>query len=133
MSIGKLLLYGLGLLLAFVILSALVSLVLTIIGITLAVLQLLATLLVLGAVAYGVYKLYTLLSGSSGRTPEPAHTGTRTTTNDARSGGASNVDRLQRRYLNGELSEREFERQLERELDGGEFDSIDRELQRERI
>jgi|GEM_PF-5836643 hypothetical protein len=42
------------------------------------------------------------------------------------------VESLKERYANGHLSEAEFERELERELDGPDVDAIDRELSRER-
>jgi len=44
----------------------------------------------------------------------------------------SRVDRIKQRYADGDLSEAEMERMLEREIDKGEYDSIDRELGRER-
>ncbi|MFW5918038.1 MAG: hypothetical protein ACOCR0_01015 [Haloferacaceae archaeon] len=40
------------------------------------------------------------------------------------------IDRLNEQYVNGDLSEEEFERRLELELRGGRIDEIDRELER---
>jgi len=44
----------------------------------------------------------------------------------------SRQDRLRRQYVEGQISEAEFERRIASELETEEFDDIDRELERER-
>jgi hypothetical protein len=136
MSRGKLLLYAAGILVGLVAVAFVVQTVLAAIAFVLGLLRILAILAVLGGVGYVGYKLYSLVSGNSS-TEETTSTGEFSMgdigTTDESSTGATRADDLRQQYLNGEISEEEFERRLERELDSGEFDSIDRELQRERI
>ncbi|SDJ56377.1 Uncharacterized membrane protein [Halovenus aranensis] len=91
------------------------------------------TLAVVGGLLYGAYRLYGLVSGDD----ETADYGGSRTTSLSRdteySRTDSGVDDVQTRYANGEISEAELERELERQMDDdGDIDSIDRELQRER-
>lgn len=119
MSTGKLLLYALGLLLAFVILSVVVNVLLTLIGLTLWLVRMLITLAVILGVAYALYRLYGVLAGESTKRKTSSYSmeSTESYTSDSVSTGSSGVDTLQQQYLNGEISEAEFERRLERELD----------------
>lgn len=118
MSTGKLLLYALGLLLAFVILSVVINVVLTLVGLTLWLIRVAITLAVILGVAYALYRLYGVLSGGSKRKRRSySIESTESSTNAPPSTGSSSVDALQQQYLNGEISEAEFERRLERELD----------------
>ena len=118
MSTGKLLLYALGLLLSFVILSVVINVVLTLVGLTLWLIRVAITLAVILGVAYALYRLYGVLSGGSKRKRRSySIESTESSTNAPPSTGSSSVDALQQQYLNGEISEAEFERRLERELD----------------
>lgn len=85
------------------------------------------TVALLLAAGYGAYKLYGLVSSD-----ERALTQSRERTSARRVREQDPVERLRDQYASGEISERELERGLERELSNREMDSIDRELQRER-
>jgi len=129
MSTGKLLLYAVLGLIALFVVSAVISAVFAAIAFIWLVIRVLAFLAVVGGLAYVGYRLYRLVSGSDNTATErttSSYTGGHSTT------GTSRVDDLHQQYLNDELSEAEFERRLERELEDGESDSIDRELRRER-
>ena len=133
MGIARILLYLVFAVVAFAILSAVVSALFTAFAIIWAVATALATLALLGAVGYGVYRLYTLLSGGSSQSPTVS---TPTLDRDRETADIepeSRVESIKNRYASGELTEREMERMLEREIDERETDSIDRELQRDRL
>jgi len=136
MKLSRLVLYLVLGVLAFVVASFVVSALFTALAIVWALVTTAVTLLALGAVGYGVYRLYKLLSGGSSSPSRSTSTlGRETTTGgepttDIEPG--SRVDSIKQRYADGKLTESEMERLLERELDDREQDSIDRELQRER-
>ncbi len=142
MKTGKLVLYAVAGLLALVVIGFVVKTVLAIVSLALFALKALAILGVLGGLGYAGYKIYSLVSGVSGSTD--SGTASRETTDglsipDIGTGSGSTEAEtttdsdLQEQYLNGEISEEEFERRLERQIDDSEYDSIDRELQRDRI
>jgi hypothetical protein len=133
MSTLRLLLYVLLGLVAFVVVSAVVSTILAILSVVWSLVVLAATLAVFGAIGYGIYRLWQLTSGSS--EPQSFDIGEYTSSTSSESVDIepeSRIDRIKDRYANGDLSEAEMERLLEREIDSEEYDSIDRELQRER-
>lgn len=121
---------GFGVLTGLVIvLSLLVGLVGAIFGLSIALFSLFfsivlpgVSLIVLGAIAYAVYKL---ISES-----ENAEQTTDTVQPDTTQ--SDSVARLKQQYAEGKLSEDEFERRLEIELDDTHSDPIERELQYER-
>lgn len=155
MSTLKLLLYAITGIITLVVLTIVVQAVLAALAFIWFLAWTLTLLAVLGGVGFVGYKLYSLVSGL--RSSETETTGdsefsmddfgSRDTTNtsDMSTGNtdpadnsagntrtASSAENIRQQYMNGEISEAEFERRLERELDSNEFDSIDRELQRER-
>lgn len=131
MALGRILLYLVFAVLAFVVLSAVVSALFTAFAIIWALATMLATLALLGAAGYGVYKLYKLVTGGSSSSPSTISTPTRgRETADIEP--KSRVEKIKDQYANGELTEGEMERLLEREIDTKEHDRIDRELQRDR-
>jgi uncharacterized membrane protein len=139
MKTGKLVLYAVAGLVTLVAAAFVVQTVLWAVSLLITVLRLLALLAVLGGLGYVGYKLYSLVSGISGSSSNNTDTNASgefsmtdigTTTDTAT--GSSSSDSLREQYLNGEITEAEFERRLEREIDTGEYDGIDRELQRER-
>lgn len=119
--LGPLLLKGAGaVLLAIIALSVIatiVSVVLSIVGFVVATLVSLAMLAVVGLAVYG---LFTLLGGD-GDADDYAERLSQSRSADAGSGPAGGADgpkeRLQSRYVDGELSEAEFERELDRLLE----------------
>lgn len=118
MSTGKLLLLIVGAIVFAVLVGTLVSALFALIGLTMWIIRLTVTLFVLALIGYGGYRVYrwfqALVGSSSNETeqdvpwaseePEPLRTGTR-------------IDDIKKRYLAGELSQAEFERLVERELD----------------
>lgn len=131
MDIGKLLKYLLGGIIAWVVLSTVVSVVFSALAVLWSLLVTAVSVLVLAAVVYGLYSLYRSVSGSDIDTRTRTRTGTRTGTSEAPPDGSSAaerpVERLKREYAEGKLSEQEFERRLETELD--DSNELDRELQ----
>jgi uncharacterized membrane protein len=117
---------------AWVVVSTVLSFIFAAISFLVWLIQTGVTLAIIGGLAYGGYKLYDLLSEDSA-TPQgqPFGSGTRTDSEYTQSDTSSRKT-PQERYANGEIDETQLERELERELDDGGMDNIDRELQRER-
>ncbi len=136
MDLTKLVLYLVLGIIALAVASFVVSVLFTALAIVWALVTTAVTLLAIGAVGYGIYRLYKLVSGGSSSPSRSTSTlgretavGRETATDVEPEG---RVDSIKQQYADGKLSEAEMERLLERELDGGTQDSIDRELQRER-
>lgn len=129
MANRSLLLYAVGGLLVLGIIYFVIQVVSAVVSTVVFAVEMAVLLAVLGGLGYVGYKAYSLLSGrSSGGSSTTAGS----STDELSTGvGSTRSDDLQQKYLNGEISEEEFERRLERQLDNNEFDSIDRELQRE--
>ena len=120
---------GVGaLVLLTLVLSLVVGILGTILGLGLALLALVFAVVVFGgtlvALAAIVYGAYVLLSRTSGKTSDATTEPTGETAHDP-------VERIKRQYASGEISEAELERRLEFELDGSTRDPIERELLRE--
>lgn len=143
MKTGKLILYAVAGLLALLVVGFVVKTVLAIVSLALFALKALAVLGVLGGLGYAGYKIYSLVSGVSGS--NKSDTASRetndglsmpdigTSSDSTTETGTTAGNDLQQQYLNGEISEKEFERRLERQMDDDDHDSIDRELQRDRV
>ncbi len=140
MKTGKLVLYAVAGLVTLVAAAFVVQTVLWAVSLLITVLRLLALLAVVGGLGYVGYKVYSLVSGFSGDSSSDTAKSTSGefsvsdigTTGSSTTESTGSSDRLREQYLNGEISEAEFERRLERQIDNSEQDSIDRELQRER-
>jgi len=116
---------GLGLLVAA---QIVLSILWTIIGLTWAIATSVISLAAIGAIGYGGVKLLSwYLNFDTTSTTAGNTTGSESTDTEP----DNRIDRLKDRYANGTLSEAEFERQLEHELNGSNVDSINRELSRE--
>lgn len=129
MNWRKIILYsivGIGLLLAV---QVALSIVWAIFGLIWSIATLLVTLAVLGAIGYGGIKF---LSWYFDFGDAPTIDDDTTSSEATDTEPVDPIERLKDRYANGNLSEAEFERQLERELGEPDIDSIDRELNRER-
>ncbi|MEZ3163557.1 hypothetical protein ABNG03_07180 [Halorubrum sp. RMP-47] len=113
-------LIGVGIVISVI--SALVTLVSTVISAAIS-------LAVLAGIVYVAYKAGSWLLGSDD-SPSMDSIGSGSSTSvDA---GTSRQDRLRQQYVEGQISEAEFERRIGEELETEEIDDIDRELERER-
>lgn len=138
MALVKALLYLALLIGAFVLAGIVISAVLTALSLLWFLLTTGLTIAVFAALVYGGYKLYTAVSGSSGKTGEydfsseynnPGEYGTDSALDDTTT--SDPVERHKEKYANGRISEAELERRLEEELDT-QADEIDRELASDR-
>lgn len=131
MSLGKTLLYVVAGLLGLIVLGVVASIVFAAIAFLWLIARLVVFLLVAGIVGYVGYRIYRWVSGffATGEELE-ATSGAPTNTIDE---PTDPIEALKEQYANGDLTEAEFERKLERELSAESFDDIDRELQRERL
>lgn len=117
----------------FVLVGFVASLVLTVLSLVWWVLTTAVTVAAIVGVVYGAYKLYTMVGGSETEAPTSTRSRDQSTIGtESTSERGSSVTTVQEQYANGDISEDELERRLERELDDSTMDSIDRELQRER-
>lgn len=135
-KVGLYVAIGIGLLLVA---RIVVSTVLAIAGFLWAAVTTAVTLLVLAGLAYGLYRgVRWLRDGGSGADARALDADAHSLGSDARSTAAPTddaddpVERLTDRYVEGDLSEDELERRLDRALDGPDRDEIDRELERSR-
>ena len=110
--------------------SIVVSVVSALLGLVSAIISGVVTLAVLAGLGYVAYKAGSWLLGGD---DDPA------TLDSIGSGSSSSVDagssrqdRLRQQYVEGQISEAEFERRIGEELETEELDDIDRELERER-
>lgn len=114
---------------ALLVLNVVASMILGLLTIIWAILTTAATLLAVGGLLYGSYKLVSWIRNTGSeqsRTREPATVHGDATTNVE---SKVRVEELKDQYASGALSEAELERQLESEL---ESQRIDREVHRER-
>lgn len=133
MALPKLVLWLVLAVLGLLLLSAVVSAVFAAIAFVWWLVRTAILLAVIGGLLYGGYKLYGLLGGgTSSRSRSETSLSDSLSTGTDYSQTRDPVEALQQQYANGEISESELERQLERQMTDDELDSIDRELQRER-
>jgi divalent metal cation (Fe/Co/Zn/Cd) transporter len=109
--------------------SVVVSVVSALLGLVSAIISGVITLAVLAGLGYAAYKAGSWLLGSDDEPASLDSIGSGSSSVDA---GSSRQDRLRQQYVEGQISEAEFERRIGEELETEELDDIDRELERER-
>lgn len=110
--------------------SVVVSVVSAILGLVSAIVSGIVSLAVLAGIVYVAYKVGSWLLSDDDDDASLDSLGSGSSTSvDA---GASRQDRLRKQYVEGQISEAEFERRIGEELETEELDDIDRELERER-
>jgi len=131
----KALYYGAIALAVLIGVSVLVSVVSAILSLAWAVVSGVVTLAVLAGVVYVAYKAGSWFLGSDDASVDADSIGDSWSSSSSIStdnAPESRQDRLRRQYVEGQISEAEFERRIESELETEEFDELDRELERER-
>lgn len=123
MNWPKVLTYGVIALVALFLLRIAVGAVLGFVGFLWTAITTGVTLLAIGGLLYGAYRLWSWVSDDES---SPASDSVETSSTEDR------VETLKKRYAKGELTEDEFERRLGRVLDGPSMDRLDRQLNRER-
>ncbi|MYL17914.1 hypothetical protein GLW36_14835 [Halorubrum terrestre] len=114
--------------------SIVVSVVSAILGLVSAIVSGIASLAVLAGIVYVAYKAGSWLLGDDGDSigaDSLDSIGSASTSAEV-DAGSSRQDRLRQQYVEGQISEAEFERRIGEELETEEVDDIDRELERER-
>ena len=109
--------------------SVVVSVVSALLSLAWAVVSGVVTLAVLAGLGYAAYKAGSWLLGGDDDPASLDSIGSGSPSVDA---GTSRQDRLRQQYVEGQISEAEFERRIGEELETEELDDIDRELERER-
>ena len=109
--------------------SVVVSVVSALLGLVSAIISGVITLAVLAGLGYAAYKAGSWLLGGDDEPESLDSIGSGSSSVDA---GSSRQDRLRQQYVEGQISEAEFERRIGEELETEELDDIDRELERER-
>jgi hypothetical protein len=104
--------------------SIVVSVVSAILGLVSAIVSGIVSLAVLAGLVYVAYRAGSWLLGDDGDSIGSSSTSVDT--------GTSRQDRLRQQYVEGQISEAEFEQRIGEELETEELDDIDRELERER-
>ncbi|QWC19374.1 hypothetical protein [Halorubrum sp. 2020YC2] len=129
---GKKALYYAAIAIAVLIgISVVLSVISAIIGLATAVVSGIVTLAVLLGIGYVALKTGAWFFGSDDDASLDSldSIGSGSTSVDT---GSSRQDRLRQQYVEGQISEAEFERRIGEELETEEVDDIDRELERER-
>ena len=120
--------------------AAIAIAILLVVGMAVSVLLSILALLrlaVYGAVliglAYGLYKAGSWLRGSDDTHATDSIRSPRSSSSSVSGGGSQDrQDRLRQQYVEGQISEAEFEERIARELETEDLDDIERELERER-
>jgi len=127
----KALYYGAIALAILVGVSVVLSVISAIIGLATAVISGIVTLAVLAGLGYAAYKVGSWLLGDDDA-PSIDSVGTGSAPSTSADAADSRQDRLRQQYVEGQISEAEFERRIADELETEELDEVDRELERER-
>jgi Predicted membrane protein (DUF2078). len=89
----------------------LIGIIFGIIGVAIALITLISVLFAVGVMGYGSYRLFSMLRGTS------SSSATASSQSHQAPESEDSISTLKEQYARGELSEREFERRLEYELD----------------
>ncbi|EMA71148.1 hypothetical protein [Halorubrum distributum] len=125
----KALYYGAVALVILIGIGVVLSVISAIIGFIGTVISGIVSLAVLAGIVYVAYKTGSWLLRDDDDAASLDSIGSSSTSADA---GASRQDRLRQQYVEGQISEAEFEQRIAEELETEELDDIDRELERER-
>ena len=132
MALKKALYYGAIGLAILIAVSVVVSVVSAIVSLAWAIVSGIVSLAVFVGIVYVLYKTGAWLFGGDDASYSASDSlgGSRSSSTSASAGGASESrqDRLRRQYVEGQISEEEFERRIESELETEEPDDIDRKL-----
>ena len=116
--------------------SVVISVVSTLVSWTIALAVGAVQLALLLGLVYLAYKAGSwIFGGSDDAYATDSIGGSRSAPSASTSAGSdsqSRQDRLRQQYVEGQISEAEFEERIARELESEDFDDIDRELERER-
>ena len=131
MALTKALYYGAIAIAILVVVSVVVSIVSAVLSLAWAVVSAAVSLAILLGVVYLAYKAGTWVLGDDGGTTETDGFGSSRSTSSSEP--ADPQERLRNQYVEGRISEEEFERRIARELETESIESdLDRELSRER-
>jgi len=136
MALKTALYYGAIAIAILIAVSIVVSVVSTIVGWATALVVGAIQLAILVGIVYAAYKAGSWMFGGSDDAYATDSIGrSRSSSSSSTSAGSdsqSRQDRLRQQYVEGQISEAEFEERIARELESEEFDDIDQELERER-
>lgn len=112
--------------------SIVVSVVSAILSLAWAIASGIVSLAVLAGIVYVAYKAGSWLLSDDDSAATDSVRGSRSSSSASlgNGGSESRQDRLRRQYVEGQISEEEFERRIGRELETEGVDEIDRELER---
>ncbi|MFD1570577.1 hypothetical protein [Halorubrum laminariae] len=130
----KALYYGVTALAVLIGVSVLVSVVWWFLSLVWAVISGIVSIIILAGIAYAAYKAGSWFFGSDDASVDTDSIGESWSTSASAADDTSETrqDRLRRQYVEGQISEDEFENRIASELETAEFDDIDRELERDR-
>jgi len=134
MALKKALYYGAIAIAILIAVSIVVSVVSALLSLAWAVISGIVSLAILLGIVYIAYKAGSWIFGSSDDAYSTDSIGnSRSSSSSSSAGGSqSRQDRLRQQYVEGQISEAEFEQRIARELENEDLDDIDRELERER-
>ena len=134
MALKKALYYGAIAIAILIAVSIVVSVVSTLVSWTIALIVGAIQLALLLGLVYVAYKAGSWIFGGSDDTYATDSIGnSRSSSSSSSAGGSqSRQDRLRQQYVEGQISEAEFEQRIARELENEDLDDIDKELERER-
>ena len=137
MALKKALYYGAVAVAILIGVSIVVSVVSALVSLAWAIVSGIVSLAVLVGIVYVAYKAGSWIFGGEGdeRARESlggSRSGPESVSESPGDAAESRQDRLRRQYVDGQISEAEFERRIEAELEAEPADDIERELERER-